>query len=141
MNGRVQTGTAADVVGELRLQGLAAEAMGDRALLVRGTALGDILLWTRRDTAHFTDAMGYPRPFVPVVDADLWEVEAPRPRCLLVASAAVRTIIVCPVKTTRASWVRQAVTSQRGYMPVWACPRDQMQPLGWLKKFLMGGRA
>jgi len=135
----MKTGSIGDVVAELRLQCLQAEAHGERSIIVRGTAHGDLLLWTRADGAHFTDALSYPRPEVPVVDVDLWAEARPSPRVLLVASTAVQTILVCPVRSTARRWVKKMTDGERGYRPAWACPRDLLQPLGWLKRHLIGG--
>lgn len=138
-------GSAADVAAELRLHGLRADLAlprfqrnieppwGQHMLVLRNTPLGDLEAWIRPDPAHFFDSIGYPDALVPVVDVDLWDAAAPRPRLLLVVSTVTRALIVCSPRRTYTSWVRREVTGPRGFMPAMTCPREQTKSLHWLK--------
>lgn len=142
-------GSPADVAAEFRLHGLRAQVaalpvtrplqvpIGDAALVLRGTPIGDIWVWVRTDGAHFFGPNDYPAPMVPIVDVDVWEAAAPRPRLLLVASSATRALLVCSVRKTYTAWVRQSVSGPRGFMPAFTCPREQLKTFGWLKSTLL----
>jgi len=142
-------GSPADVAGEFRLHQIRAELAaprfqrnidppwGERALVLRGTPLGDLDAWIRPDPAHFFDPAGYPGELVPVVDVDLWEAAAPHPRLLLVVSTVTRAMLVCSPRRTYTSWVRRSVDGPRGYLPAMHCPKGQLKTFGWLKNKLV----
>lgn len=143
------TGLAADVAAEFRLHGIRATvapmqlrrdvepACAEGLVVVRNTPIGDFEAWVRADPAHFFDPAGYPGERVPVVDVDLWEAASPRPRLLLVVSAASRAMLVCSPRRTHTAWVRRGVDGPRGFVPAFTCPRGQLKTFAWLKQALL----
>ena len=139
----------ADVAAEFRLHGIRAElapmrlqrpvdpACSDSLLVVRGTPVGEFEAWVRADPAHFFDPAGYPGELVPVVDVDLWEAASPRPRLLIVVSAASRAMLVCSPRRTYRTWVRRGIDGARGFVPAFTCPRGQLKTFAWLKQALL----
>lgn len=140
-------GSPADVAAELRMHGIRATPAplrvtldppsGEPGLALRGTPVGDVEAWVRPDPAHFFGPLDYPAEHVPVVDVDLWEATAPRPRLLLVVSTTTRAIIVCAPRKTYTAWVRRQVDGPRGYMAAMTCPRGQLKTFAWLKNLLL----
>lgn len=137
-------GSAADVAAELKLHGLRADASARRVgqvdieiVALRNTPLGDLEAWVRADDAHFFGPLDYPDRLVPVVDADLWDRAAPRPRLLFVVSRVTRAMLVCSPRRTWTAWTRRSVTGPRGFMLAMTCPREQTKSLHWLKNQIL----
>ena len=105
----------------------------DDDIVLRGTAVGDVVLEVKSRPVYFVDPAGYPYTSALIDTVSGWDAKRVEPRAVLLVSRTAQRMLVAP-SATRPRWsVMRAHDSVRNtWDDFYHCPRGLLQTFPWL---------